>query len=65
MEGCDAVEREVDRFTNRVKNVQNIFSTEVEKLCQHIEELKKEYGEGKSLIYKLINKGEINCNLIV
>jgi len=45
MEGCDAVEREVDRFTNRVKNVQNIFSTEVEKLCQHIEELKKEYGE--------------------
>lgn len=51
MEGCDAVEREVDRFTNRVRNVTGIFNTEVDKLCHHINELKKEYGEGKILIF--------------
>jgi len=48
MEGCDVVEHEVDRFTNMSKGVQGIFSREVDKLCEHLNELKKEYGEGKS-----------------
>ncbi len=60
MEGCEAVEREVDKVETKFRGVQEHFDRHVDRLITFISELKAEYDNGTDEI--LTCNFEINGN---